>query len=279
MRIKLIAFATVIAALAIGVATSSAALQNSVQVKLNFKKAGGPGTLEVQLVNLDGNPFPKGKAPSDSAVQGVVLGGGITPQPVHELVISSTSAKYNSKALPYCTIVASNGAKEIPTNAAGNNDSAFLAPKPGAKNDPAVLKNCPLTSLIGKGTFTAVVGTPGQPYNPSQAGAITGNVYLYNYKPRSGDQAAMVAWIQSDNPVPRANQYQYVGVSKSGVIDTVLPTRADIPPNIASVLPDGSISMTSLHLKLEAKQKKKPIFTIKSFSNLNVYGQLIRTDS
>lgn len=286
MRIKLIAIATVIAALAVGVASSQAALQNSVGVKINFKKAGGPGTFDVQLINFDGgttngpdgNPFPIAKAPSDAQVKSAVLRGGLVPQPVRRLVISSTSAKYNTKALPYCTIVASNGVKDIPTNAQGNNDSSFLAPRPGSKNDKTVLKNCPLKSLVGKGTFTAVVGQPGQPYDPSQSGAINGNVYIYNYKPRKGDQAAFVAWIQSNDPVPNANQYQYVGINKKGVIDTILPGRADIPPNIAAVLPAGSITMTSMHLKLTAPKNKRPIFTIKSFKNLNVFGQLIRSD-
>lgn len=287
MRIKLIAFATVIAVLAVGVVGSQAALQNSVSVKLNFKKAGGPGSVDVQLINFDGgngatangpdgNPFGVAKKPSPSKTKGAVLAGGLVPQPVRQLVIASTSARYNRKALPTCTIVASNGAKEIPTNAANNNDSSFLAPRPGGKNEKSVLKNCPLKSLVGKGTFTAVVGTPGQPYDPSQAGAINGNVYLYNYKPKSGDQIAFVAWIQSNDPVPNANQYQYVGVSKSGVINTTIPTRQDIPPNIASALAPGAIAFTSMDLKLTAPKNKRPIFTIKSFSNLNVYGQLIR---
>lgn len=261
MRTKLILIATVVAALAIGVSASNAALQNSVSVALKFKKAGGPGTLDLSLTNVED--------------------GGLVPQRIKTLIISSSSGVYNSKALPYCKIVPTQqagGKDEIPTNAAGNNTSDFLAPQPGGKNSATVLKNCPLKSLVGKGSFEAVVGNVGQPYDPSQSGLITGNTYMFNYKPRSGDTLAFVAWIQSNNPVPNANQYVYVGVSKSGVIKTDLPNRGDIPPNIAAVLPQGVISMTKLKLKLTSPKPKKgkPIFSIKSFSNLNVAGSLVR---
>jgi hypothetical protein len=262
MRTKLILIATVVAALAIGVTASNAALQNSVSVNLKFKKAGGPGTLKLSLTNTED--------------------GALVPERIKEMVISTKSGQYNSKALPYCRIVPSQvpkGPDTIPTNAAGNNTSDFLAPQPGGNNSKTVLTNCPLKSIVGKGTFEAVVGTVGQPYDPSQAGLITGNVYLYNYKPRSGDTLAFVAWIQSDNPVQNANQYQYVGVSKKGVIRTIIPNRGDIPPNIAAVLPPGVISLTKLNLTLTSPKPpkgKKPIFSVKSFSNLDVAGQLIR---
>ncbi|MBI2691932.1 MAG: hypothetical protein HYX29_08325 [Solirubrobacterales bacterium] len=262
MRTKLILIATVVAALAIGVTASNAALQNSVSVTLKFKKAKGPGTLKLSLLNTED--------------------GGLVPQRIKEMIIASKSGVYNTKALPYCKIVPTQtvgGKDEIPTNAAGNNKSDFLAPQPGAKNPATVLKNCPLKSIVGKGTFEAVVGTPGQPYDPSQAGLITGNVYLFNYKPRSGDTLAFVAWIQSDNPVQNANQYQYVGVSKKGVIRTILPNRQDIPPFIADLLPPGIIAMTKLNLTLTSPKPpsgKKPIFSVKSFTNLDITGQLIR---
>lgn len=267
MRIKLIAIATAIAALAFGVATSQASLQQKVSVNVKFKKAGGPGTIKVSLENLE----PSGGNPD-----------ALVPERISQLIVSSKSVGYNSKALPYCKIVPTQtvgGKDEIPTNAAGNNRSDFLAPEPGGKNTQTVLKNCPTKSLVGKGTFEAVVGQVRQPFDPSQSGLITGKVFAYNYKPRSGDQAAMVVWIQSDNPVPNANQYQYVGVSKKGVITAILPNRGDIPPNIAAVLPDGTISMTKLSLTLTSPtppKGKKPLFTIKSFSNLDVTGQLVR---
>jgi hypothetical protein len=261
MRTKLILIATVVAALAIGVTASNAALQNSVSVNLKFKKAGGPGSLKLALTNTED--------------------GNLVPARIAKIIISSKSGVYNSKALPYCKIVPTNtvgGKDEIPTNAAGNNRSEQLAPEPGAAAPDTVKKNCPLKSLVGKGTFEAVVGTQGQPYDPSQAGLITGKVFVYNYKPRAGDTVGFVAWIQSDNPVPNANQYQYISVSKKGVITTVLPSRAEIPQNIADLLPPGIISMTKVNLTLTAPAngKKKPIFSVKNFSNLDVYGQLVR---
>jgi hypothetical protein len=155
MRTKLILIATVVAALAIGVTASNAALQNSVSISLKFKKAGGPGTLALSLTNVED--------------------GGLVPQRIAKMIISSSSGVYNSKALPYCHIVPTltkGGKDEIPTNAAGNNKSDFLAPQPGGKNQDVVLQNCPLNSLVGKGTFEAVVGNVGQPYDPAQAGLI-----------------------------------------------------------------------------------------------------------
>jgi hypothetical protein len=261
MRTKLILIATVVAALAIGVSASNAALQNSVSVALKFKKAGGPGTLDVSLTNTED--------------------GDLVPARIKTLIISSSSGTYNTKAIPYCKIVPSlkvGGPDTIPTNAAQNNNSEALASEPGASNSDVVKKNCPITSLVGKGKFEAAIGDVGKPFDRGQAGLITGFVYLYNYKPRAGDQLAFVAWIKSDNPVPDANQYQYVGVNKKGVIKTDLPARADIPPNIQNALPPGTISLTKLSLKLESKKPKKgkPIFSIKSFSNLNVSGQLVR---
>lgn len=259
MRIKLIALATVVAALAIGVTASQASLQQSVSVNVKFKKAGGPGKISVKLENVEA--------------------GGLVPERISQLIVKSKSVKYNSKAYPYCKIIPPGSSTDtIPTNAAGNNNSDFLAPEPGQTNSSTVLKNCPIKSLVGKGSFEAVVGNVRQPYDPANAGLITGKVFAYNYKPRKGDQAAMVVWIQSNNPVPNANQYQYVGISKSGTINAVLPSRADIPTKIADLLPAGTISMTKLSLTLESKKGKKGKvpFTIKSFSNLDVTGQIVR---
>jgi hypothetical protein len=251
MRIKLIAIATVVAALAIGVGMSNAALQNSVSVNVKFKKPGAGGTVSIALTNEDTKQ--------------------IVPQRISQMIVTSKSVKWNKKALPYCNIT-------IPTNAAGNNTSAFLAPKPGKSNPASITKACPLKSLVGTGTFTAKVGTPGAAYDCGSAACISGYVYLYNYKPQAGDQAAFVAWINSDIPVQNANQYMYVGVNKKGTITSNLPDRGDIPPTIADNLPAGSIAMTSLNLKLTAPNAKKPIFTIKSFKNLDVSGSLVRVD-
>lgn len=299
LRTKLIVLTTVIAALAIGVGGSQAALQNSVGVKLNFKKPGAAGSIQLQLINhdagngqaapgeVDGNPFPIAKQPSAKSVLNVVNAGGLVPQPIRRLVVASTSAKYHSKAMPYCKVVSSAGRVGLPDNAHGDNTSDLVTPLPRGKNERSVLKNCPTSTIVGTGTFSAVIGKPGTHYDASQGRAITGDVVVYNYKPARGDQAGFVVLIRSENPVPNAYQYQYVGVNRKGTIDAKLPARSDIPPNISAAYGvDGGISMTSMDLKLTAKmprakklKRKGPIFTIKSFKNLNVYGQLLRGSS
>lgn len=258
MRIKLIALATVVAALAIGAGTANAALQNSVSAKVKFSKAGGPGTIELKLNNIDesvGTP-----------------GYGKVTERIKQLIVKSSSVAVNSKALPYCNIT-------IPTNAAGNNDSTQRTYIPGKSNSSAITKACPKASLIGKGTFTAVDGTVGQAADCSQAGCIKGNLYAYNFKPRGGDRLGTVVLIQSDTPVPNAYQYMYTGWSKSNTLTADVPQWSDLPPIISQYLPQGTITMTSMTLKLTSpkpKKGKKPIFTIKSFKNLDVFGSIVR---
>jgi hypothetical protein len=290
MRTKLIVIATALVALAVGVTSSNAALQNAIQVKMNFKKAGGPGSLSVQLINMDDAPLPDGVPLSATQLQAALNDGGLVPQRIAKLVVQSTSAKFNSKALPYCRLGkvvldpvtnAKTGfeiVNTIPTRATGMTGAEQYTYVPGKQNDKDVVKACPAKSLIGKGDFTAVIGTPGQPYNPSQAGAISGKVYLYNYKPQGSDQFGTLAMLSVQNPVP-ANQYLYNGVDRKNVLRAVVPSRAEIPTNLDASLPAGEVAMTSLSLKMTAPKPakgKKPIFTVKSFSNLNVYGQLVR---
>lgn len=288
MRIKLIAIATALVALAVGVTTSHAALQNAVGVNISFKKAGGPGNLKVQLINFDGNLLKSSGAPADPTKplsdadmsKTLYNGNGVVPQRVKQLIVKSTSAKYNSKALPYCKLVnPDTGAVGIPTRAGGMTGAESLTPIKGESNNKTVLKNCPLKSIIGSGSFTAVVGNVGSAYDPGAAGALEGKVYIYNYKPASGDAMGTIALLHVDNPVP-ANQYLYNGVSKSGVLTANIPARSEIPTNLDASIPAGEVVMTSLNLKLTApkpaKKNGKPIFTIKSFSNLNVYGRMVR---
>jgi hypothetical protein len=290
MRIKLIAIATAILALAVGVTASNAALQNAIQVKMNFKKAGGPGSLSLQLINMDDATLPEGAPMSATQLQNALNDGGLVPQRVSKLIVQSSSAKFSTKSLPYCQLGkvildpntnAKTGfeiVKTIPTRATGMTGAENYTYVPGKQNDKDVTKACPSKSLLGKGDFTAVIGTPGQPYNPAQAGAISGKVYLYNYKPQGGDQFGTLAMLSVQNPVP-SNQYLYAGVDRKNVLRTSVPSRAEIPTNLDASLPAGEVSMTSLQLKITAPKPakgKKPIFTVKSFSNLNVYGQLVR---
>lgn len=278
MRFKLIAIATALVALAVGVTTSHAALQNALQVKMNFKKAGGPGSLSLQLINVDDTPLPEGKPMSAAQLKASLFDGGLVPQRISKLVVQSNSAKFNSKAIPYCKIVF-NGQAKIPTRADGITGAEELSYVPGEQNSAQVSKDCPKTSIVGKGDFTATIGTPGLAYDPSQAGAIQGTVVVYNYKPASGDQLGTVARLHVDNPVP-ANQYLYAGVSKKNILTAIVPKRSEIPTNLDASLPAGEVSMTSLSLNLTSPKPKKkngkPLFTIKSFSKLDVYGQLVR---
>lgn len=279
MRIKLIAIATALVALGVGVATSQAALQNAVQVKINFKKAGGPGSLELQLINIDDVPLPEGQPLSSTALRSALYDGGLVPERVSKLILQTSSAKFNSKALPYCELYDESGNKrDIPTRASGMTGTEQYTYLPGANNNQYVKKNCPSSSIVGKGSFTAVVGTPGQPYDPSQSGAISGNMYLYNYKPRSGDRLGTLALLEAKDPVP-ANQYIYAGVDSRNVLRAIVPRRSELPTNLDASIPAGEVGMTSLLMKLVApkpKKGKKPIITIKSFSNVSVYGQLVR---
>lgn len=293
MRTKLIIIATALVVLALGATASNAALQNAVQVKINFKKAGGPGSLTLQLANMDGSPLPEGKPMSFTQLKEWLLcegatpragcegraGTGRVPQRISKLIVASTSAKYNSKALPYCKVIF-NGQNIIPTNADGiTGAESDLTPRPGSKLNPKdALKNCPLKSVLGTGEFTAVVGTVGGAYDQGNAGAIAGKVTVYNYKPRSGDQFGTVVRLDSEIPVP-STLYIYAGVSKSGILAANVPPRSDLPSNLIGAIPEGEVVMTGMNLNLKAPKpakKKKPIFTVKSFSNLSVYGQLVR---
>jgi hypothetical protein len=280
MRIKLIAIATALAALAFGVTTSHAALQNALQASMKFKKAGGPGSIQLQLVNVDDTPLPDGKPLSARQFHDRLYDGGLVPQRISKIVIQTSSAKFNSKALPYCALTDPNTGqkKDIPTRATGMTGAEEYSYVPGDQNAKAVSKNCPAASIIGKGDFTATVGNPGSPYDPGQAGALEGTVIVYNYKPAGGHTLGTVARLHVENPVP-ATQYIYSGITKSGVFTADVPSRAELPSNLEASIPAGEVSMTSIVLKLTAPKPPKgkgPIFTVKSFSNLNVYGQLVR---
>lgn len=282
MRTKLAIFISVMAVGALAFSTANAALQNAVKVDLRFKKAGGPGSLSIQLINMDDAPLPEGKPLTRRGLHNALYNGGLVPQRVAKLIVQSSSAKYNRKALPYCKVVF-NGQKKIPTRADGITGAEELTYVPGQPNSSRVKRDCPKASVIGRGSFTATVGTPGLPYDPSQAGALEGSVVVYNYQPKKGDTLGSVARLHVDNPVP-ANQYLYTGVSKRGVLTAIVPRRSEIPTNLDAAIPAGEVALTSLDLKLTAPKPKhkrgrkpgKPIFTIKSFKKLDVYGQLVR---
>lgn len=239
MRTKLILVATVVAALAIGVVSSNAALQTSTSVNVKLAKAGAPATVVTEIKN------------SDNA--------GLVPQRVSAITIASKVAKWNSKAVPQCK-------STIPTNAAGNNNAAQISPA------------CPSKSKVGKGTFTVNTGTVGQPI-PADLGVISGTVNVYNYKPGSGQQAAMLFEIKSDIPVPNAHQYQLATVSRTGVLSATIPNTADLPPAVQQFLVGRTTALNNLKVTIKSPKpakRKKPFLTLKNTKNMDFVVTLDR---
>jgi hypothetical protein len=140
MRIKLVVLATVIAALAVGVATSSATLRTETSAKVTIPKAGSAATVKIVIDNTDNE---------------------VVPQRISMIKITSKDAKFNAKAVPQCK-------STVPTNAAGNNNAAEITPA------------CPKASRVGKGTAIVNTGTVGQPFPPDLATITADiNVYNY----------------------------------------------------------------------------------------------------
>jgi hypothetical protein len=285
MRLKCIFLVAIVAAFTIGIGTADAALQNGVRATAKFKKAGGPGSLYVQLINIDDAELPVGKPVSHNTIRNYLFDGGLVPQPVRKIIMRSRSAQYNRKALPYCNVYF-NGVKTLPTRAGGATGAEELTYVPGRSNTRTVARRCPKKSVLGKGTYSAVVGNAGTAYQPIVNSVITGDLLAYNYPPRPGDTMAAVVRIHVKEPVA-ANQYIYVGVSRAEVITGVIPTRAEIPANLDGALLPGEISVTSMDIKLTAPKPKskrtrrgrkpgKPIFTMKTPNKLDFYGQIER---
>lgn len=283
MRRLLLACVLGCAVFVAGVTTSGAALQNALHVKVNFKKAGSAGSLSMQLVNINDAPLPEGRPVSDRGVRGMLYDGGLVPERIQRLIVQSSSIRYNRKALPYCKVIF-NGQKKIPTRADGITGAEQLTYVPKKKNSSGVKKACPQKSILGSGTFTAAIGTPGLPYNPTNAGILTGSVIVYNHQPKKGDTLGAIVRISVNDPVP-SNQYIYAGVSRGGKLVASIPSRAEIPLNLDASLPAGEVALTSISVKLKAPKVKKarrgrkagkPIFTIKTFKDVRVYGQLVR---
>jgi hypothetical protein len=179
----------------------------------------------------------------------------LVPQRVSSVVVTSKAAKWNSKAVPYCK-------KTVPTNAAGNNNGASL--------------RCPKNSRVGTGKFTVNIGNPGQPI-PTDLGIINGAINVYNYKPKSGQQAALLFEQIADRPIPDTHVYILAGVTKSGVYSATIPNTIDLPPAVSNLLrnPDMSYRTTALAsvgvtLKSPpAKKGKRPFLTVKNLKNLD----------
>lgn len=285
MRLKWIFLVAVIAAFSLAVGTADAALQSGVRATAKFKKAGGPGSLFVQLINIDDAALPGGRAVSHGTIRNYLFDGGTVPEPVRKIIMRSTAAQYNRKALPYCNVYF-NGVKTLPTRAGGASGAEDLTYMPGRRNSSTVARHCPKKSLIGRGNYSAVVGAAGTPYQPIVNSILTGELLAYNYPPRPGDTMGAVVRINVKEPAA-ATQYIYVGVSGGKVITANIPTRAEIPANLDGILLPGEISLTSIDMKLTAPRPKsrktrrgrkagKPIFTLRTPNKLDFYGQIER---
>ncbi|MGB0873341.1 MAG: hypothetical protein ACPGWS_07830 [Solirubrobacterales bacterium] len=239
MRIKVILVATVVAALAIGVVSSNAALQTSTSVNVNVSKPGKPGSVRMVLVN------------NDTA--------GLVPQRISKITISSRVARWYSKGAGVCK-------STVPTNAAGTNNAAPISPA------------CPRSSRIGKGKFTVNTGTVGQAI-PADLGTISGDVTVYNYRPSGGKVVALLFEIKSDIPVPNAHQYQLAQISKKGTLEAEVPNTSDLPPSVQQFLVGRTTSLNKLDVTLKSpkvKRGKKPLFTLKNNKKLDFLVTLDR---
>jgi hypothetical protein len=183
----------------------------------------------------------------------------LVPQRISEIQISSKAAKWNAKAVAQCK-------STIPTNLAGTNNAGEISPP------------CPSGSKVGTGKFTVNTGTPGQPI-PADLGTISGDINIYNYKPAAGSTASLLIEILSDIPVPNAHQYQLATISKSGTIDTKVPTMDELPPSVKNILspPSAPRTVALSHFETTIKSKgKKPFFTLKQNKKLDFNVTLIR---
>jgi hypothetical protein len=240
MRIKIVSLVAVVAALAIGVSASNATFRTETSASIKLAKAGAPATAKIVIDNSDTD---------------------FVPAHVKSVVITSKVAKFNSKAVTQCKT-------KVPNNADGDNTGAALNPA------------CPSASKIGKGSFRANTGVPGQPIPFNDLGVIDGTINIYNYKPGSGQQAALLLEIMSDTPVPDTHQYMLAGISKRGVITANVPNTTDLPPNVSNLLrvnPPSNMSYrtTSLaHVETtitspRPKKGKAPFFTLKNTRNID----------
>lgn len=241
MRFKMIIALAVIAAVAVGVTASNAALRSETSLKIKLAKAKAPASVVMKVdnsnFNTPGNPY----------------GGGIVPERINEVVITSKSAKWSGKGAVQCKI-------PIPSAAAGNNTGAIANP------------GCPAKSKVGTGDFIATAGTPGQPYDTGDAGVITGTLTIYNYKPSGGAQAALLLEAKSKNPVP--NVYQYIlATVKGGVLKASIPNMADLPVSLSNLFKVGdtykTLSMATMNTKINSPKSKTPLLTLNNFKSMD----------
>lgn len=174
---------------------------------------------------------------------------GIAPERVNQILVSSRTLKWNSRArgVPRC------GAS-IPND--GN------APR------------CSSRSKVGSGTITGIFGQPLQsatllgPLAP-----VTGSVTIYNYRPASGNQARLLAVVRTRTPLAGVSINVLVPVSRSGTLTINVPDVPQMPAAIGAALPVGSrFILTSLTATVTAKRQRrgKPYVYLRTLKNLHM---------
>lgn len=238
MRIKMILIATVVAALAIGVSVSNAALQQSVKVNVKVAKPGAAGSVSVNYTNQDD--------------------AGIVPQRTASLVVTSKVAKWNSSGAGVCK-------SPIPVNPAANNV---------AEISPA----CPSSSKVGKGTFTVNTGTVGQPIPAELgtiSGNV--NVYNYKPAGGSqaallfeilSDSPVQNAHEYTLGQITRSGT---LSAKIPNTTDLAPALQQFLTGRTTSLT---SLNLTIKSPKV--KKGKKPLFTLKNTKNLDIAAQVIR---
>jgi hypothetical protein len=238
MRIKLIVIATAIAALAIGVGTSSATLNSSTSATLNVSKPGGPGTVKLVIDNTDNQ---------------------VVPQRISEIQISSKFAKWNAKAVPQCK-------SEVPTNANGKNNAGQISPA------------CPSGSKVGTGKFTVNTGTPGQPIPSDLgtiSGDV--NIYNYTPQSGTQATLLIEILSDIPVPNAHQYQLAKISKSGTiDTFVPLMEDLPPAVKNILSP-PSAPRTVSLSHFETTIKSKgKKPFFTIKQNKKLDFNVTLIR---
>lgn len=242
MRIKLFVTAGCIGAIVLGAAVSNASLTSGTSVNVNIKSPGAPATITLAVDNSEST---------------------LVPQPVTVMKISSTTAKWNSKAVPNCTVVPPDWASGTPDNGHG-------------------IEECPAASKVGRGTFTVNTGTPGQPI-PGDNGTISGTINVYNRAPAAGQSAAFLIELLSDVPVPNDHEYEVAQISKSGTVTVPLLKMENLTPAIHNLLSPPmaprQLALSKLQVTIKSptpKKGKAPFVTLKSVSKVNFSVSLQR---
>jgi hypothetical protein len=222
-----------VASIALGAGTSIATLNSGTSVNVQIKHARAPATITLTVDN------------SETAV---------VPQPVSTMRVSSSTAKWNTKAVTQCTT-------PPPNYAVGDNHG--------------VEPSCPASSRVGKGTFAVNTGTPGQPI-PGDLGTLSGTINVYNHTPAAGQAACFFIELLSDTPVPNDHEWEVAQISKSGTVVVPLLKMEDLHPQVKNILSPPTaprqLALSKLKVTIKSptpKKGKAPFVTLKSVKKVD----------